>query len=564
MPAPLQIIITADGTQALETLSKTQGAVAGLNAAANTTAMGGLNIAQKNVKGLTQGLAAMNGVMMLVGGQRMTELSMGLFAAQHAMQSLKLAAAGAGTSLLAFGAASTAGLLGAMKIVEFIRDNIGLWNDTKAMEEAQANLSASTASQMARAYELAIAAVTEGRLKLSEEEAKWLDQLVTKATPQRLRQLTDFLRTRLPEGESLSESERSRYVSEQLKSLELSRAYADTTLAFLHASIPLETQRLQIERAYKDQVSLLQDLRDKAYLTELQQREKLIEADTRRLQALTGIRNLQLSQISSSWTMTPGEKVGALRGLGLSPEETGPDPRSWAESWQVALTQLRAGFESLAASISGQFVNTIQGSLESMSAMVGQIVVGTTTLAKGWWNVGKMAVQSIVQMVGQYVAAKVAMAAVDSVFTAKKNAENASLAVSGAAAGVGQSAAQGGWIGVLIYAGVFAAVMAAMTALAAAAVGGYAEGGYTGAGGKYEAAGIVHRGEFVMPQETVNRLGVSNLEAIAAGQAPSGGRSVNQNLHVHLDKAAWVAAVRDDIEAIALDAMSRNSHRFTT
>lgn len=34
---------------------------------------------------------------------------------------------------------------------------------------------------------------------------------------------------------------------------------------------------------------------------------------------------------------------------------------------------------------------------------------------------------------------------------------------------------------------------------------GFAEGGYTGAGGKYEVAGIVHRGEYVVPKEQVNQ-----------------------------------------------------------
>jgi hypothetical protein len=34
---------------------------------------------------------------------------------------------------------------------------------------------------------------------------------------------------------------------------------------------------------------------------------------------------------------------------------------------------------------------------------------------------------------------------------------------------------------------------------------GFSEGGYTGAGGKYEPAGIVHRGEYVVPKEQVNQ-----------------------------------------------------------
>ena len=42
----------------------------------------------------------------------------------------------------------------------------------------------------------------------------------------------------------------------------------------------------------------------------------------------------------------------------------------------------------------------------------------------------------------------------------------------------------------------------------------FANGGYTGAGGKYEPAGIVHKGEYVFTQEDVNRIGLSNLEAM--------------------------------------------------
>lgn len=42
----------------------------------------------------------------------------------------------------------------------------------------------------------------------------------------------------------------------------------------------------------------------------------------------------------------------------------------------------------------------------------------------------------------------------------------------------------------------------------------FASGGYTGAGGRYEPAGVVHRGEYVMSAPAVNRIGVQNLEAM--------------------------------------------------
>lgn len=48
---------------------------------------------------------------------------------------------------------------------------------------------------------------------------------------------------------------------------------------------------------------------------------------------------------------------------------------------------------------------------------------------------------------------------------------------------------------------------------------GYDVGGYTGHGGKYEPAGIVHRGEFVFTKESTSRIGVSNLYRLMRGYA---------------------------------------------
>ncbi|HDE1047392.1 TPA: phage tail length tape measure family protein [Klebsiella pneumoniae] len=47
---------------------------------------------------------------------------------------------------------------------------------------------------------------------------------------------------------------------------------------------------------------------------------------------------------------------------------------------------------------------------------------------------------------------------------------------------------------------------------------GFASGGYTGPGGKYQPAGIVHKGEYVFDQASTNRIGVSRLEALRNGQ----------------------------------------------
>lgn len=51
---------------------------------------------------------------------------------------------------------------------------------------------------------------------------------------------------------------------------------------------------------------------------------------------------------------------------------------------------------------------------------------------------------------------------------------------------------------------------------------GFAGGGYTGSGGKYEPAGVVHRGEFVFTKEATSRIGVGNLYRMMKGYATGG------------------------------------------
>lgn len=51
-------------------------------------------------------------------------------------------------------------------------------------------------------------------------------------------------------------------------------------------------------------------------------------------------------------------------------------------------------------------------------------------------------------------------------------------------------------------------------------IASYADGGFTGYGGKYDAAGTVHRGEYVFDQEATRFWGLSRLDRMAEGQLP--------------------------------------------
>jgi hypothetical protein len=82
--------------------------------------------------------------------------------------------------------------------------------------------------------------------------------------------------------------------------------------------------------------------------------------------------------------------------------------------------------------------------------------------------------------------------------------------------------------------------------IGAQAIKGFSEGGYTGPGGKYEPAGVVHRGEYVLPQEVVRAIGVDRLDILRdmyTSAAPGRGRYATGGLvQATLDSSSILAA----------------------
>lgn len=101
---------------------------------------------------------------------------------------------------------------------------------------------------------------------------------------------------------------------------------------------------------------------------------------------------------------------------------------------------------------------------------------------------------------------------------------------------------------------------------------GFADGGYTGDGGKYQPAGIVHAGEFVMSKEATNRIGVGTLTRMLKGYAdggyvgstmPSvyGGGNVNINIKNEAggDGYQATATTRKNENGLDIDIMVRKA-----
>ncbi|WP_399677130.1 phage tail tape measure protein [Xenophilus sp.] len=99
---------------------------------------------------------------------------------------------------------------------------------------------------------------------------------------------------------------------------------------------------------------------------------------------------------------------------------------------------------------------------------------------------------------------------------------------------------------------------------------GWADGGYTGAGGKYQPAGIVHAGEYVINAESTKRIGLNLLDklnrrgfadggfvnpaAIMGGDLRGPGNSTTQNINIHNHFAAGTS--RETVDQAVL-RMSR-------
>jgi lambda family phage tail tape measure protein len=110
--------------------------------------------------------------------------------------------------------------------------------------------------------------------------------------------------------------------------------------------------------------------------------------------------------------------------------------------------------------------------------------------------------------------------------------------------------------------------IASVTAMAGASGMGFAEGGFTGPGGQYEPAGIVHRGEFVFSAPAVRAAGVGRLAAMHEGLTGGSGASspgVKNTISLAIlndqsDVPNWARSQNG--EAHIVDVVRRNYHKL--
>ncbi|HBB6657655.1 TPA: phage tail tape measure protein [Salmonella enterica] len=297
---------------------------------------------------------------------------------------------------------------------------------------------------------------------------------------------------------ALEEAAQRRQLSAQEKSL---LAHKDETLEYKRQLAELGDKVEHQKR--------LNELAEQAARFEEQQRAKqaAISAKARGLTDRQAQRESEEQRLREVY----GDNPQALA------QATGVLKQTWMDEDQLNgnwLAGLKSGFGEWAESATDSFSQVKSAATQTFDGIAQNMAAMLTGSEQNW----RSFTRSVLSMMTEILLKQAMVGIVGSIGSA----------ISGAAGG-GASASGG-------------------TAIQAAAANfHFATGGFTGTGGKYEPAGIVHRGEFVFTKEATSRIGVGNLYRLMRGYADGGyvggdgspaqmrraeGINFNQNNHV--------------------------------
>jgi hypothetical protein len=298
----------------------------------------------------------------------------------------------------------------------------------------------------------------------------------------------------------------------------------------------LEMQKLELE--YERELAGITNERSRVESSWLLTSNEKFKARKASLQAEYDLIQKQISALqalqdgaSESEKIAIGKDVNSLqsRSSGIAGQMTGmgPDPFSFSQQFSATLIQLQDQFLTVAQTMAKAFADAFNAATASISNGIQGLIMGTMTWGAALRSIGTSIVQSIVKsfsdMVAQWIMSHLIMktvsigwSAFQSLLRTKDVAQaNATEAAKTPALAANATLASIGSFGVAAIIGV-AAIAGILASL-----GAFAEGGYTGDGGKYDVAGVVHRGEYVMPADAVDRIGLDTLESMRAGSGPA-------------------------------------------
>ncbi|MBE7183433.1 MAG: hypothetical protein INR68_03380 [Methylobacterium mesophilicum] len=217
-----------------------------------------------------------------------------------------------------------------------------------------------------------------------------------------------------------------------------------------------------------------------------------------------------LTSVAYNYGSLPDRIVDAIRkgspdGIGTAIRDLGDDNggiNRKRRSQEADMFFSGSGGGSTPAVLAAQQHKVAINQLQQSYQQLGQIGLGAVQGLASALQDGKLEAGELLQILGQVIQQFLQMPSV----------QNGSLF-----SGLGKSASADPWAGMRSVSGGGAGFFGSLLGML---FGGFAEGGFTGAGTKYEPAGIVHRGEFVFDKANTERIGVRNLEAMRRGRLP--------------------------------------------
>ncbi|EFE5706775.1 phage tail tape measure protein [Escherichia coli] len=272
----------------------------------------------------------------------------------------------------------------------------------------------------------------------------------------------------------LAEAAQRRQLSVQEKSL---LAHKDETLEYKRQLADLG-DKVEYQKR-------LNELADQAEKFAQQQRAKqaAIRAKERGLTDRQAQRESEEQRLREVYEGNPQAQAKATDAL----RQTWDSEDQLSGSWMAGL---KSGWNQWAESATDSFSQVKSAATQTFDGIAQNMAAMLTGSEQNW----RSFTRSVLSMMTEILIKQAMVGIVGSIGSA----------IGGAIGGAGASASTG-------------------TAIQAAAANfHFATGGFTGTGGKYEPAGIVHRGEFVFTKEATSRIGVGNLYRLMRGYADGG------------------------------------------
>ena len=614
MSEPIKIIVTAETAQAAQALQVfVRDAGSGLKSLAPAAAGAGaeLRSLRQASLGLREEFRALEVGIYMLGGSRFPMLAQSFMGVRTAMMLTRTAAASAGVGIVAMGASLLAIAAAALPEVYF-------WLKAKKAAEEEATAAANLHNQTLRLQEDLLkrvaAAQKAGRLSetggdLLTAMAKQGDQGLRAAQAEMIKRgLTD---PAIQGFEELAKLEKSifrdqvdPFEKERLAALDKYQERIEQ-LAALAKQMPALGDQLKIAEdravAKTDYTAELNNIEKKQNDDLQKSYEELLQADqeleqqdieeTKRakLAALAEVTQAQREQredlqqqkfdVADNPFLANADKAGATAQLlqqqialaATERERLGYEKElqqlQVSQTWTGSMAAMVTGWQNANNLIreSTQLVGTVFNSaISSISGNLTRVIEGVETMHKALLNIARTLVTDIIQGILEMGVRWMLTQTMMFLF-------GRSLQAAATAALVPIAAAQSAiWWTPAILSSIASDGGSAEAAPleVAAAVAGFEEGGYTGAGGSRDVAGVVHRGEYVFPQSAVRSIGVENLAALHRGEtgAPASGADgargpTIHNIIVHNDQDLMNALKSSTAEHIVVTHVYNNRLR---